>query len=231
MLSLLLEAPVHFLSFRICHILKSLITEVQKHCFLQAWDYYHAHSSQFLLFLSFCILLPLHGNFWKNLLSPKTAKSYFSRWCAILMYSSWVPKCFKLVFWALLRFIPKWHGIQASPEYLKSKIKYYFSQLSDPRTKARFTGIFRAFDWFWKFWEVQFCVLKCSCNKPVAAFWHYIIYFVWRLILALPSEQFCQCNMLGGICLCSCATIHALASFPYCNLDLNLSCTCSVSGK
>ncbi|XP_075382795.1 A disintegrin and metalloproteinase with thrombospondin motifs 6 isoform X6 [Mycteria americana] len=27
-------------------------------------------------------------------------------------------------------------------------------------------------------------------------------------VSALPSEQFCQYNILGGICLCSCATIH-----------------------
>lgn len=59
MIALFLEAPVHFPSF---HIPKSLIIEVPKHCFLQAWDYYDAHSSQFLLFLLFCILFPLYEN-------------------------------------------------------------------------------------------------------------------------------------------------------------------------
>lgn len=57
MIPFFLEAPVHSLSF---HSLKSLITEVLKHRFLQAWEYYDAHSSEFLLFMLFCILFPLH---------------------------------------------------------------------------------------------------------------------------------------------------------------------------
>lgn len=111
MLPLFLEAPVHFLSFRICCILKSLIIEIQKHYFLQAWDYSHAHSSQFLLFLLFCVLFLLYENFWKTLLSPKTSRTYFFRWCAILMLSSWLPKPFKLFLWALFQLYPKvtWH--------------------------------------------------------------------------------------------------------------------------
>lgn len=108
MMPLFLEAPVHFLSFQIGHILKFLIIEIQKHYFLQAWDYSHAHSSQFFLFLLFCVL-PLYENFWKTL-PLKTSRS-FPYDVHFLMLSSWVPKPFKLVFWVLFQLYPTvtWH--------------------------------------------------------------------------------------------------------------------------
>ncbi|NWR39368.1 ATS6 metalloproteinase, partial [Tachuris rubrigastra] len=91
--------------------------------------------------------------------------------------------------------------------------------------------IFTEFDWFWNFSGVQFCGCKCSFNKTLTAFSQDIIYFVLRLILALPFEQFSQCWIQGGICLSSSATMHSLSSFPYCNLDLNLLCTFSLTRK
>lgn len=81
MLPLFLEAPVRFLSFHTCHILKSLVLLYFNNYFLQAWDYSHAHSSQFLLSLLLCLLLPLYENFWKTLLSPKTSVLLFQMMC------------------------------------------------------------------------------------------------------------------------------------------------------
>lgn len=93
-------------------------------------------------------------------------------------------------------FILKGNHIQSILKYLKRKKKKEKKVKSNTdfqfcsfHTQGLKPGIQRCLGNFTGF-EQSNSVLKCNCNKAVTTFWQYMIYFVWKLILTLPSEEF-----------------------------------------